>query len=69
MHRDMPISLGTPRDTLEYAEARTVLAQKAVLKRHLRNLNVELKLLRHLSPEAVHLAKADAGEEQKDSSA
>lgn len=69
MHRDTHFPHSTVRDTLEYAEARTVLAQKAALKRYLRNLNIELKLLRRLSSEAVYLAKMDVGEEQEDSSA
>ena len=64
MHRDTPFPLSMVRDTLEYAEARTLLAQKASLKRYLRNLNIELKLLRRLSPDAVDLAEMDVDEKQ-----
>jgi hypothetical protein len=65
MHRDTHFPLSMVRDTLEYAEARTLLAQKASLKRYLRSLNIELKLLRRLSPEAVDLAEMDVGEQQE----
>lgn len=64
MHRDTQFPVSMVRDTLEYVEARTLLAQKASMKRHLRNLNIELKLLRRLSPEAVDLAETDVSEKQ-----
>lgn len=59
MHRDKDFPRSMIRDTLEYAEARTLLAERAVVKQRLSNLNAELRLLRRLSPEAVELAQMD----------
>ena len=64
MRRETNLPLSIVRDTLEYAEARTLLAEKLSLKKHLRNLNMELKLLQRLSSEAVELAKIDTGMEK-----
>jgi hypothetical protein len=64
MRRDKDFPHSMIRDTLEYAEARKLLAEKARVNQRLTNLNTELRLLRRLLPEAVALAKMDVGEQQ-----
>lgn len=64
MRREAYLPLSIVRDTLEYAEARTLFAEKLALKKYLKNLNADLKLLQRLSPEAVQLAKIDTGTEK-----
>jgi hypothetical protein len=64
MRRDKDFPHSMIRDTLEYAEARKLLAEKARVKQRLTNLNTELRLLQCLSPEAVALAKRDVREQE-----
>jgi hypothetical protein len=64
MRRDKDFPHSMIRDTLEYAEARKLLAEKARVKQRLTNLNTELRLLQCLSPEAVALAKMDVREQE-----
>ena len=63
MHRDKNLPHSIIRDTLEYAEARTLLAERAVVKQRLSQLNAELRHLRCLLPEAVELARMDVEEQ------
>jgi hypothetical protein len=54
------------RNTLEYHEALTILAEKAKLRAEVARINAELRQLRRLSPEAVELAKTDSQDGEKD---
>ncbi len=54
------------RNTLEYAEARVLLLQKAVLRAEMKRINSEIKKLQYLSPDAVETAKSDAEQNQQD---
>jgi hypothetical protein len=60
---DFPVSMF--RDTLEYIEAKTLLAERAEVRRHLHNLNKALKQLRCLSSHAVDLAENDLREQRE----
>lgn len=48
------------RNTLEYHEARALVAQRDALRTELKRINAELKQVQRLSPEAVELAKTDS---------
>jgi hypothetical protein len=53
-------TLDIVRNTLEYYEARAILAEKAKLRAEMARINAELKHIRRLSPDAVGLAKSDS---------
>ena len=50
------------RETLEYAEARRLLLQRAAIRAEIKRINAELRKLQYLSPDAVRVAKTDAEE-------
>lgn len=66
MRRDTQFPIGIIRNTLEYTEARVLLAQHAEIKQHLQELKFVLRVLRRLSPEAVLLAARDLAEQNDD---